>query len=97
VFDLVRRWPAPAEEGAAIRLPWLTDSLRDAFTKLASDVSREYATPKLRAEIMIERGFAASPGIDRTKEKPPLVKSGGFVKEFWLYPLTNCYSLLAVS
>jgi hypothetical protein len=31
-----------------------TDSLRDAFTKLASNLSRELATPKLRAEIMIE-------------------------------------------
>jgi len=72
VFDLRRRWPAPAEQGAAIRLPWLTDSLRDAFTKLASDLSREYATSKLRGEIMIEVGFAASLGVDRIKEKPPL-------------------------
>jgi hypothetical protein len=72
VFDLVRHWPAPGEEGAAIRLPWITDSLRDAFTKFASDLSREYATAKLRAEIMIEGLFAASPGIDRIKKKPPL-------------------------
>jgi len=46
--------------------------LRDVFTKLAFDLSTEYATPKLRAEIMIEGGFAASPSIDRVKEKPPL-------------------------
>jgi hypothetical protein len=72
VFDLVRRWPAPEEQGAAIRLTWLTDSLRDAFTKLASDLSREYATSKSRAEIMIEGGFAASLGVDGIKEKPPL-------------------------
>jgi hypothetical protein len=39
--DLVRHWPAPAEQGAAIRLPWLTDSLRDDFTKLAADLSRK--------------------------------------------------------
>src|SRR4029077_9587941 len=31
VFDLVRRWPAPAEQGVAIRLPWLTDSLRKGY------------------------------------------------------------------
>jgi hypothetical protein len=31
VFDLVRRWPAPAEQGAAIRLRWLTDSLRKGY------------------------------------------------------------------
>ena len=80
-IDLVRRWPAPEEQGAAIRLPWLTDSLRDAFTKLASDLSREYATSKLRAEIMIEGGFAASPGVDRIKEKPPLHEGGGFGEE----------------
>jgi len=72
------------EQGVALRLLWLTDSLRDAFTKFASDLSREYATPKLRAEIMIEDGFAASPGVDRIKEKPPLHESGGFVEEFWL-------------
>jgi hypothetical protein len=70
--DLVRRWPAPAEQGATIRLPWFTDSLRNGFTKFAADVSREYATPKLRAEIRMEGGFAASPGVDRIKEKPPL-------------------------
>ena len=70
--NLVRHCPAPAEQGAAIRLLWLTDSLRNGFTKLAFDLSREYATPKLRAEIMIEGGFAASPGVDRVKEKPPL-------------------------
>jgi hypothetical protein len=62
--DLVRHWPAPVEQGVALRLLWLTDSLRDAFTKLAFDLSRGYAIPKLRAEIMIEGGFAASPGID---------------------------------
>jgi len=60
------------EQSVALRLLWLTDSLRDAFTKLASDLSREYATPKLRAEIMIEGGLAASLGVDRIKEKPPL-------------------------
>jgi len=70
--DLVRPWPAPAEQSAGVRLPWLTDSLRDGFTKLAFDLSREYATPKLRAEIMIEGGFAESAGVDRTKVKPPL-------------------------
>ena len=70
--DLVRPWPAPAEQSAGVRLPWLTDSLRDDFTKLAFDLSREYATPKLRAEIMIEGGSAASSGVDRIKEKPPL-------------------------
>jgi len=60
------------EQGVALRLLWLTDSLRDTFTKLAFDLSREYATPRLRAEIMIEGGFTASPGVDRIKEKPPL-------------------------
>jgi hypothetical protein len=40
-LDLVRHWPAPAQQGAAIRLLWLTDSLREAFTKLAADVSRQ--------------------------------------------------------
>jgi hypothetical protein len=70
--DLVRHGPAPVERGVALRLLWLTDSLRDTFTKLASDLSREYATPRLRAEIMIEGGFAAAPGVDRIKEKPPL-------------------------
>jgi hypothetical protein len=33
VFDLVRRWLAPEEQGAAIRLTWLTDSLRDDYGK----------------------------------------------------------------
>jgi hypothetical protein len=69
------------EQDAAVRLPWLTDSLRNDFTKLAADMSRRYATPKLRAEIMIEGGFAASPGVDRIKEKPPLHEGGGFVEE----------------
>jgi hypothetical protein len=83
VFDLVRRWPGPAEQGAAIRLTWLTDSLRDAFTKLASDLSREYATSKLRAEIMIDGGFAASLGCRPDKRKAAtFMKSGGFVEEF---------------
>jgi hypothetical protein len=40
VFDLVRRWPAPAEQGAAIRLPWLTDSLRDAYEKRGRSVKK---------------------------------------------------------
>jgi len=79
--DLVRRWSAPVEQGAVLHLPWLTDSLRDAFTKLASDLSRKYATPKLRAEIMIAGGFAASPGVDGIKEKPPLHEGGGFVEK----------------
>jgi len=70
--DLVRHWPAPVEQDVALRLLWLTDSLRDVFTKLAADLSREYATPKLRAEIMIEDGFAAAPGVDWIKGKPPL-------------------------
>jgi hypothetical protein len=30
---------------------------------------------------MIEGGFAASPGVDRIKEKPPLHEGGGFVEE----------------
>ena len=47
---LVRHWPAPAEQGAAIRLPWLTDSLHDGFTKLAADVSRQYGAPKPQAK-----------------------------------------------
>ena len=82
VLDLVRHWPASVELVAAVRLPWLTDSLRDAFTKLASDLSRECATPKLRAEIMIEGGFAASLGVDRIKKSRHFMKSGGFVRSF---------------
>jgi hypothetical protein len=39
--DLVRRWSAPVEQGAALHLPWLTDSLRNAYTKLAADGSRQ--------------------------------------------------------
>ena len=77
----MRHWLASVEQDAAVRLPWLTDSLRNAFTKLASDLSRKYATPKLRAEIVIEGGFAASPGVDRIKEKPPLHEGGGFGEE----------------
>jgi hypothetical protein len=30
---------------------------------------------------MIEGGFAASPGVDRIKEKPPLHEGGGFGEE----------------
>jgi hypothetical protein len=48
--DLVRRWTAPAEQGTAIRLRWLTDSLRKGFTKLAADVSRQYGAPKPQAK-----------------------------------------------
>jgi hypothetical protein len=47
----------PWELGAGIRLLWLTDSLRDSFTKLAAEMSRQYTTAKLRTEITLERGF----------------------------------------
>jgi hypothetical protein len=64
--------PRPWSKAPPFVCIWLTDSLRDGFTKLAAELSRQYATPKLRTEIMIEGGFAASPGVDRIKEKPPL-------------------------
>jgi hypothetical protein len=55
VFDLVRRWPAPEEQGAAIRLRWLTDLLRERLTKLAADVSRQYETLKPQKETVASR------------------------------------------
>ena len=53
VFDLVRRWPAPAEQGAAIRLPWLTDLLRDGLTKLAVTCQHRFATAEPKAEMVV--------------------------------------------
>ena len=40
--------PRLRSSARSIRLPWLTDLLRDSFTKIAADVSRKYESTEDR-------------------------------------------------
>jgi hypothetical protein len=64
-------------DGSDVTILAVYDELRIHFGDLLRD-----QTILLRTfPVAVEGGFAASPGVDRIKEKPPLHEGGGFVEE----------------